>query len=75
MNLMLQPLLLTLTLDKCIGKGSFDISLSGIYQGKSIIKNVKSIFFGIVYISINNYLNKKIVIKVCVACVPNYKQP
>ena len=74
MNLMLQPLLLTLTLDKCIGKGSFDISLSGIYQSKSIIKNVKSIFFGIVYISINNYLNKKIVIKVCAACVPNYKQ-
>ena len=44
MNLMLQPLLLTLTLDKCIGKGSFDISLSGIYQGRASLKMLKVFF-------------------------------
>ena len=37
---------------------SFDISLSGIYQDKSTTKNVKRIFFGISYISVNNYLRK-----------------
>ena len=74
MYLMLQPLLITLTLDKCIRKGSFDISLSGIYQGKSIIKNVKSIFFWNCLHQYKQLLEKKIVIKVCVACVPNYKQ-
>ena len=65
--LMLQPLLLNL-LDKRISKVSFDISLSGIYQDKSTTKNVKRIFFGISYISINNYLRKNNYQNLCCLC-------